>query len=387
MPYLRKRGDNWFFTITDSDGRKVQRKGCSNREVTLQMARSAEADAAKIREGLIDPADQTRIKHERNSILDHIDAWRDDMSARGVADPHPALVHGRVARIVDLAGIKRISDISPSRVQAAVQAIRDTGVSLRTIHHYISNAKQFSRWLLRDGRAKTDPLAFMTKPNPDTDRRHERRALTADELARLFAATRGGKMAGGLAPLDREALYRIAAGTGFRLSELRSLTPESFDLDAEPPTVTIEAGYSKRRRRDVQPIRRDLAETIRGWLDGKPPRLPMFDVCRPEKSAAMLRVDLEAAGIDYRDASGRVVDFHALRHSYISALARSSAPVKIVQSLARHSNVNLTMSVYAHVALYDQTSALEALPAAEPPSIDDAEANRPTGTDGKPPRR
>lgn len=383
MASFRRKGNVWYYRYVDGAGRKVERAGCSIKSVTEEMARAAEAEAAKIREGLIDPADQARIKHDRNSIIDHIDAWRDDMSARGVAEPHPALVHGRVVRIVELAGIKRISDISPSRVQSAVQAILDTGVSLRTIHHYISNAKQFSRWLLRDGRAKTDPLAFMTKPNPDTDRRHERRALSADELARLFAATREGKTAGGLSPVDREALYRIAAGTGFRLSELRSLTPESFDLDAEPPTVTIEAGYSKRRRRDVQPIRRDLAETIREWLDGKPARVAMFDVCRPEKSAKMLRVDLEAAGIDYRDASGRVVDFHALRHSYISALARSNAPVKIVQSLARHSNVNLTMSVYAHVALYDQKSALEALPAAEPPSNDAADANRPTGTDGK----
>ena len=68
----------------------------------------------------------------------------------------------------------------------------------------------------------------------------------------------------------------MAAGTGFRANELRSLTPESFDLDADPPTVTVQAAYSKRRRDDVQPIRPDLADALRPWLASKAPGQPVF---------------------------------------------------------------------------------------------------------------
>lgn len=39
-------------------------------------------------------------------------------------------------------------------------------------------------------------------------------------------------------PEDRAILYAIAMRTGFRASELRSLTPEDFDLAATPPTIT-----------------------------------------------------------------------------------------------------------------------------------------------------
>jgi hypothetical protein len=46
--------------------------------------------------------------------------------------------------------------------------------------------------------------------------------------------------------------------------------------------------------------------------------------------------------------------------SYITSLAMSTAPVKVVQSLARHSTP--TLGLYAHVHLFDQTSALDALP-------------------------
>jgi hypothetical protein len=40
-------------------------------------------------------------------------------------------------------------------------------------------------------------------------------------------------------------------------------------------------------------------------------------------SVRQLRVDLEAAGLAYRDEAGRVADFHALRASYGTALARA----------------------------------------------------------------
>lgn len=57
----------------------------------------------------------------------------------------------------------------------------------------------------------------------------------------------------------------------------------------------------------------------------------------------MLRKDLEAAGIPYRDASDRVADFHALRHTFITRLVRSDVAPAVANSLARHSGPTLTM--------------------------------------------
>lgn len=52
---------------------------------------------------------------------------------------------------------------------------------------------------------------------------------------------------------DREMLYLVSLYTGLRASELASLTQESFALERDPPTLTVAAGYSKRRREDVVP--------------------------------------------------------------------------------------------------------------------------------------
>ena len=50
---------------------------------------------------------------------------------------------------------------------------------------------------------------------------------------------------------QRATLYHLAAETGLRASELWSLTAASFSLDACPPTVTVQAAYTKNRRRDT----------------------------------------------------------------------------------------------------------------------------------------
>jgi integrase len=130
----------------------------------------------------------------------------------------------------------------------------------------------------------------------------------------------------------------------------------------------VSAANSKHWRDDVQPIRPELAGTPRPWLAARPAGKPLFGRLT-KHTADLLRHDLEAAGIAYETDSG-TSDFHCLRHAYVSALAKSPAPAKIVQTLARHSTPTLTLGVYARVGLYDQSAALEALPDLTRPAPD-----------------
>jgi integrase len=79
----------------------------------------------------------------------------------------------------------------------------------------------------------------------------------------------------------------------------------------------------------------------------------------------MIKADLEVAGVDYKDASGRYADFHALRHTYITNIGRLPVSMKTHQELARHSEPALTMR-YTHAQLADKVDALEALPPVNP---------------------
>jgi integrase len=90
-------------------------------------------------------------------------------------------------------------------------------------------------------------LAGLSKlPNGETDVRHARRDLSPDELARLLDATgKSRREKYKLAGIERYFLYLTAAATGFRTSELASMTPESFDLDGDTPTATVQAACTK----------------------------------------------------------------------------------------------------------------------------------------------
>ena len=64
----------------------------------------------------------------------------------------------------------------------------------------------------------------------------------------------------------------------------------------------------------------------------------------------------------YTDEEGRVADFHSLRKTFITNLSRAGVTPKMAQSLARHSDINLTMNVYTMLNVSDQAAAVEALP-------------------------
>ena len=152
-----------------------------------------------------------------------------------------------------------------------------------------------------------------------------------------------------------------AAYSGLRASELGSLTPESFHLDVDPPFIEVAAKKAKNRKPTQQPIPGDFAAMLKGWLKGQEGRLWSRLAC--QRSAEMLRVDLKAAKIPEETDEG-VVDFHALRVTYITNLARSGIHPKTAQILARHSDIQLTMKVYTKLGRNEVAEALKAMPAA-----------------------
>jgi integrase len=244
----------------------------------------------------------------------------------------------------------------------ALLARRTRGIGISTSNDRLSAIKRFSKWLVKDRRTGADPLAHLDPLNDDTDRRHERRTLSIEDFERFLAAVAVGETFRALTGADRVIIYLLAIYTGLRASELASLTPASFDFDATPPTVTVQAVHSKRRRRDVQPLRPDLAATVRTYLAGRPRLERLWRGSWVKDGAAMLRADLAPLGIPYEDEAGRVLDFHGLRHTFISILARSGVHPKVAQILARHSTISLTMDRYTHLELVDVARGLETLP-------------------------
>jgi len=191
-------------------------------------------------------------------------------------------------------------------------------------------------------------------------------------------------------------MYILAAWTGFRKGELGSLTSRSLCLDGDPPTATVEACNRKHRRSGTQILHPDVVRLLRKWLKTKSDRKPeslLFPISGrvpggvERKTYKMIQRDLASARtkwinearknaqdrkrreesdfLAHKNHAGLFADFHSLRHYFITSLERSGVSHKMAQTLARHSDIRLTLGVYTHVGLHDQSAAIASLPGPE----------------------
>lgn len=359
----------------------------TDKSKTQQMAAKLERKAHEKRSGIASPFEE---EHQK-PLIDHLADFDETLSAKGVADSHRKLVISRCRKIIHACHFDYIGHVSPSPIESFLRELRTEGTSVQTSNHYIRAIKQFMRWLVMDRRTNDNPLSGLATANVATDRRHIRRALTDDEIGKILKAAREGGQVLGVPAADREILYVVALYTGFRASELASMTPESFDLESNPPTASVGAKNSKRRRVDQLPIHPAIVEKLREWLASKPAKSPLWPGgwAKNRYAGKMLKRDLASAGVPFKDDQGRVADFHCFRHTFITRLVKSGAAPKVAQTLARHSDIRLTMNVYTHLGLHDQAAAIghmskigESQPNEEPEDGDQrAKTLKITGTD------
>ncbi len=327
------------------------------------------------------------VEASKRSIQDHLDDFKKSLVAKDNTTRYVEQTINRIEFYFETMNIRTIGGIIPESVESFVATLRsEYKYSLQTCNHYVRVLKTFCGWMLKNNRIARHPILTVSRFNVETDKRHARRALDSEEFQRLVEAAENGKSIQGMNGIDRAMFYILAAWTGFRKGELGSVTARSFQLDTTYPSLTIAASYSKRRREDVQYLHPDVVEKVRAWLKAKNPDANeiLFQVsartCGLERTTAkMMKSDLKIARdkwlaespeesreqsdfLKYVDAKRRYADFHTLRHTFITNLCRSNIPPKTAQTLARHSDINLTMKVYSHVSPEEQAAAINAMP-------------------------
>src|SRR3954468_13243672 len=98
MASVRKRGRVWYYRFVDADGVQQERKGCPDRRETEAMAAASEAEASKVKAGLIDPKALGYRNHEARTLADHLTDFRAYLAGKGATPKHADLTRNRVAR-------------------------------------------------------------------------------------------------------------------------------------------------------------------------------------------------------------------------------------------------------------------------------------------------
>ena len=364
---VKAKSKKWWGRFQDAWGREKRVPLAADRQAAQSMLNELVKGVEREKAGLTDPSE----KHLRRPLGEHIDDFEAYLDNKGNVHTYVQTTIQRIREVVDGCKFRTIPDITASRVQAHIADVKRRGLSIGSCNHYLRSMKMLTRWLVRDRRTRDDPLLHLSTMNAETDRRRVRRPLSQAEFGKLLEAAETGPTLQKLPGPDRAVLYILGAYTGYRRNELGSIRRHSFDFDRTPATLTVEAGYSKHRRRDVVPMKQELAKRIQKWLERSRSTWaddqPLLNV-RGKRTADMIRADLKRAGIPYEDGQGRVVDFHALRMTFITNLSLAGVSPQAAQRLARHSDINLTMNTYTQLGVDSQAGAVESLPALPPPT-------------------
>jgi integrase len=369
------------------DGQNVVRTvptGCHDLMAARAVLADLERRAELVRSGIVSPAQDAMADHRRTTITAHVAAYIESLGMKGNTPKHVATVQRHLREVIAACGFKTLADIRREPVEKWLGGSANAYRSARTKNQLRNAAIWFCNWAVDRERMLANPLARLPRYNEAIDRRRQPRALTPEELERLLDAARRrplaealkfnrgwrrGQNGAHLRPetraklerlgFERALMYRTLVLTGLRLGELAAIRIGDVVLDDARPHIGLDAKHEKARRGATIPLRADLAADLREWIgtrrDG-----PLFRI-----SANQVKVfdrDIRFAGIEKRDARGRVACLHSLRHTHGTLLTKAGVSPRTVQAALRHATPEFSMKMYVDPKLLDVEGALDLLP-------------------------
>ncbi len=382
----------WSMRYRDAAGIVRERStGCRTREGALRVLADVEARGERVRAGVLSADDAHIAEHAGAGIEQHMADYLENLRNRGCCLKHVKERGRTLARVVRECRFNRLRDLDGVVFARWLAARAADGMGARTRNTHRAAVNAFGNWLAAERRIVANPFERVEAANERVDRRRTRRVLTVAEVDRLCEAarTRPLRAAGGLIPARRQhltnmgeqraLLYRLLVSTGLRYGEARSLRCSQIVLDVDPPHIVLKAQHEKARRGARLPLPAALVDELAlhiarrtSHVVGRPGAFnvvsfetpgedpPLFDL--PTTLTHVFTLDVKAAGIPKRDAQGRTVDVHSLRHTFCTWLAKSGVSIQIAQRLMRHSDPKLTTQFYTHLDLGDLAAGVAALP-------------------------
>ncbi|WP_238006168.1 tyrosine-type recombinase/integrase [Dactylosporangium sp. AC04546] len=197
------------------------------------------------------------------------------------------------------------------------------------------------------------------------------KGLPVDQVKSLLKAAQGHRL---------YALYVVAATMGLRRGELLGLRWEDVDLDNGTITIekTVQRAGGKLHIQDaktessesVLPLPEITRTTLQRHRDDQDKeRVNLAEAWREhglvfpsEIGTPMEPRNLARHFAGLRERVGITdVRLHDFRHTVVTVLMELGVPPHIVQAIARHSDVKLTLKIYAHSNLQEMRKALDKL--------------------------
>ncbi|WP_327033705.1 site-specific integrase [Micromonospora ureilytica] len=233
---------------------------------------------------------------------------------------------------------------------------------IQFVHAVLRNALQHA---MREELVSRNVAKLVRIPSP---RYKVGKGLSVDQVRKILAAAAGHRL---------HALYVVAATMGLRRGELVGL--RWSDLDLDEGTLRVQQTVQRvAGQLHVQDAKTEDSEAVLPlpevtWLTllehqerQQAERAALAEVWEDhdlvfpsERGTPMEPTNLSRSFARLRETAGLPgVRLHDLRHTVVSLLMELGVPPHVVQAIARHADVKITLKVYAHANLDAMRQAL-----------------------------
>jgi integrase len=326
--------------------------GVSDKQVAKEKLSRLIREAEREREGLSLP------KEQRDAAKQSVERYVQDFveSRRGLNrdEKYVRELERKLFRLIRECEWSTLRDVKSHSFEA--WRARQSRLSAKTLNEYRTAALGFCKWL--EPRIGSNPMRTVDRIKALGDPKRIRRALTPVELWGLV------RVAG-----ERGIVYLVAAFTGLRRGELERIEWRDVHIDEAQPYISVRSSIAKNAKLVRQPLPPRIAAALRQC---RPVNVAPHNLVLKRLIPRMnrFRADLAAAGIPYIDAKSEYADFHGLRTTFGTELAKSRLPVRVAMELLRHSDVKLTTKIYTDAGMLPIWDAVEALPMFSDTQID-----------------
>lgn len=309
---------------------------------------------------------------------------------------HHRLKRGRLWRFMRESGAQRVGDLTYETVDSHLQRRAASGAGPRTLNLVRADLIALLGWLEARELVSEHCVRSVKRVRKRRENCRPRAALDEHQIRALIAV---GEARG------RACCYYAALCAGLRRGELLAL--EWRDVSMVDRVITVRPEVGKANRTDEIPIHPDLDAALRRHLDAHPPSGPrdlLFRGQGPEPGQVpairTYRHDLLEAGIAHRavvlnpdgsatrkrgprgvqtdepqtrivacDHRGRAIDFHALRTTCGTRLARAGVDAEHCRRIMRHSDIKTTQRHYQDLTRADRARAMNRVPSIHPQQL------------------
>jgi integrase len=330
---IYQRGKTWYYDFQSRGERYAGCIGQVSKTVAKEVLTRKKAEAA---EGRYSAPAKKPSPLLKDFVEEYFEYYRANRRPRSVVR-HETSWHA----VQPMLGTKRLDEISPLDLERYRRLRKQADRSEITINRELAFLRNLYNVAITWGKATENPVRKVRFAREHNERP---RFLSPEEEMRLLDHC----------DVQLKPIVVTALHTGFRKSELLSLTWE--DVDFASRSITVQAAYAKNGESRSVPMNDVLTTTLE---EVRITFMVTGSVFR-NRNGTPYRSFRSAFERAMRKAALHDFTFHDLRHTFASRLVMAGVDLPTVKELMGHKNISITLR-YTHLSRDHKQRAVRTL--------------------------